>query len=150
MNNPEKIDTVAVEVLGDELCVYDRASKRVHALNPTAARVWQLCDGTRSPTDIAQLLSSEFGALDADALVTLTLEELDKGHLLRERGTPAGAMRTRLTRRRMIAGATATLVGGLDDRSAPGRRPDGYSYQYTDQHGHGYGNRNQHSHRYTD
>ncbi|HZQ10200.1 MAG TPA: PqqD family protein [Anaerolineae bacterium] len=120
MSNPQKIQTVAVELLGDELCIYNWASKEVHALNPIAARVWQLCDGKHSPSDLAEVLRSEFNAPNAEALVALTLQELDKAHLLAARGeSPASTLgddgtrvltRPRLTRRHLIAGATAALV----------------------------------------
>ncbi len=108
MRNPQKVQTVAVEVLGNELCIYNWGRKEVHALNPTAARIWQLCDGEHTLADLAEVLRSELNAPEPEALVALTLEELDKAHLLAEYGeSPA---RPRLTRRRLIAGATAALV----------------------------------------
>ncbi len=129
MSNPKKVGTVNVEVLGDELCVYDWASKRVHSLNNVAARVWQLCDGQHSPAEIAQTINAEFNTTNGEALVTLALEELNKAHLLiqptepqavqpshvneppalNEAGAPAVA-HSILTRRHVIAGATAALI----------------------------------------
>ena len=56
--------------------------QRVHALNHTAAFVWQRCDGRTAPADIAAALSAEVSLDDADAVVRLTLQELADAHLL--------------------------------------------------------------------
>ena len=54
MQHPKKIETVHVEMLDDELCLYDWQRLKVHNLNPTAAKVWQLCDGQTSPQEMVQ------------------------------------------------------------------------------------------------
>ena len=46
---PRQSRTTHTEQLGDEASVYDWARAQVHALNPTAARVWRQCDGATSP-----------------------------------------------------------------------------------------------------
>src|SRR5215203_3762902 len=84
MPSPKRAATVHVEQLGDEVCVYDWQRKEVHALNPTAARVWQLCDGQTSPAQIAATLQAELNVPDAEELVWLTLSKLEKAHLLAE------------------------------------------------------------------
>src|SRR5215213_3226334 len=84
MSNPKRAETVHVETLGDEVCVYDWQRKQVHALNPTAARVWQQCDGQTSPEQIAATLETELNVPDAEELVWLTLSKLEKAHLLAE------------------------------------------------------------------
>ena len=68
--------------LGDEASVYDWARAQVHALNPTAARVWRQCDGATSPDAIAAALRVEMGIPEADAVVDLTLRQLARLHLL--------------------------------------------------------------------
>lgn len=45
MMYPKQSKTVHVEMLNDELCLYDWQRKEAHALNPTAATVWQLRAG---------------------------------------------------------------------------------------------------------
>ena len=50
---PRQSPTTHTEQLGDEASVYDWARAQVHALNPTAARVWRQCDGATSPEAIA-------------------------------------------------------------------------------------------------
>jgi hypothetical protein len=46
---PRQSPTTHTEQLGDEASVYDWARAQVHALNPTAARVWRQCDGCDEP-----------------------------------------------------------------------------------------------------
>ena len=48
MPYPKQAASTHVEQLGSELCIYNWQRKEVHALNPTAARVWQQCDGQTS------------------------------------------------------------------------------------------------------
>src|SRR4029450_12963171 len=79
---PRQSPTTHTEQLGDEASVYDWAHARVHALNPTAARVWRLCDGATSPDAIAAALHRELGIPEADAVVDLTLKQLARRHLL--------------------------------------------------------------------
>ena len=79
---PRQSSTTHTEQLGDEASVYDWARGQVHALNPTAARVWRQCDGATSPDAIAAALRVEMGIAEADAVVDLTLGQLTRLHLL--------------------------------------------------------------------
>jgi Coenzyme PQQ synthesis protein D (PqqD) len=45
----------------DGLIVYQESTERVHHLNPTAAIVFQLCDGSRDATEIASIVAELFG-----------------------------------------------------------------------------------------
>ena len=83
---PKQAASIHVEQLGNELCIYNWQRKEVHALNPTAARVWQQCDGQTSLTQIAAILQAELQVPDAQAqeLAWLTLAQLEKAHLLHE------------------------------------------------------------------
>lgn len=49
-------------ILEDEGILYDPMTHAVHALNPVAALIWELCDGAHSPADIADLLGEIFEA----------------------------------------------------------------------------------------
>ena len=86
MPYPKQAASIHVEQLGDELCVYNWQRKEVHALNPTAARVWQQCDGQTSLAQIALMLQADLQVPDAEAkeLAWLTLAQLEKAHLLHE------------------------------------------------------------------
>ncbi len=47
---------VLAESVGEELVVYDSVTRSAHCLSADAARVWALCDGRRSPEEIAREL----------------------------------------------------------------------------------------------
>ena len=79
---PRQSSTTHTEHLGHEASVYDWARSEVHALNSTAARVWQLCDGATSRDAIAAVLRVEMGIPEAEAVVDLTLTQLARVHLL--------------------------------------------------------------------
>ena len=81
----------------------------MHALNPTAARVWQRCDGSTSPGEIAAVLRREMGTPEAEALVALTLEQLARVHLLE---VPVESRRDRpvTTRRWLLSRGVAAAM----------------------------------------
>ena len=123
MTHPKQSKTVHVEMLNDELCLYDWQRKEVHALNPTAATVWQLCDGQTSPQQMAGQLRGDLNAEQAEALVWASLEQLRKANLLEgEVAKPDG--RPILTRRQMLkvlgsAAAGAALLPVVSSIVAP-------------------------------
>jgi hypothetical protein len=72
-------DELLVDALGDELVVYDTRNHTMHRLNASAAAVWRLCDGVRTPAEIA----ADLGASDLDeAAVRGTIEDLESVSLL--------------------------------------------------------------------
>ena len=52
---------VSAVPLDDELVLYDPHTLEAFVLNPTAARIWTLCDGSRSAAAIAKELSTLYG-----------------------------------------------------------------------------------------
>src|SRR4051812_17019482 len=119
MANPQQSATVHVETLGEELCLYDWQRKLVHALNPTAARVWQRCDGQTSPQQIAATLAADLNLPNAEELVWLTLRQLEKAHLLAEEVVKP-AKRNVLPRREFLRlGVAAALLPVVHSIAAP-------------------------------
>jgi hypothetical protein len=49
-----------LETLDDEILLYHPAQTKVLYLNETASLIWKLCDGTRSPEEITELLQDAF------------------------------------------------------------------------------------------
>ena len=47
--------------LDDELVLYDARTTVAHVLNPSAAKIWELCDGSRTLPELAQALSLTYG-----------------------------------------------------------------------------------------
>src|SRR5919206_3923636 len=90
-------ENLIVEELDGEVLVYDIDRDRAHCLNSTAALVWKLCNGRRTPGDIARELQLTTETRDAndstraikasalkgtDELVWLALDQLSRDHLL--------------------------------------------------------------------
>ena len=53
---PEPVDRLDVHEVDDGLVVYHADTDRVHYLNPTAAVVLTLADGTRTEDELAELV----------------------------------------------------------------------------------------------
>jgi hypothetical protein len=62
--------------VGDELMVMDARADRVHVLNATMAAIWKLCDGGRSPEQIAQALSEAVDCSEVEDLLAATSDAL--------------------------------------------------------------------------
>ncbi len=55
---PEPASGIDVHEVEDGFVVFDASTDRVHYLNPTATVVFSLCDGSRTPAEIAALVQS--------------------------------------------------------------------------------------------
>jgi Glycine rich protein/Coenzyme PQQ synthesis protein D (PqqD) len=116
--HPLRSRTTYTEALGDEVCVYDWARHEVHALNPTAAYVWQLCDGKTSVGEMAERLR-ERQLPFAEQLVELALEVFKNKHLLDANST-APAASPAMSRRALVKrGLTAALLPVVASVVAP-------------------------------
>lgn len=93
-----KRDNILVSELEDEVLLYDVLDKRAHALNPTAAVVWQKCDGQTTLTDMAASLEAR-GIAPGEQAVTLALQELSKAGLVDQRSGVTGLSRREFARR---------------------------------------------------
>lgn len=54
-----------VEELDGGLVVYDAATSQAHSLDPVAARVWRVCDGARTVSDIARAVGLDRATAEA-------------------------------------------------------------------------------------
>ena len=110
-----RTEKLLIQEVGNELIVYDQENNASHCLNPMAATVWYYCDGNNTINDIAKLLEKELNIsknseVDMRGLVYLTLEELERYHLIKDYvKQPIGA--SGISRRKVVK--TATLVGGF-------------------------------------
>ena len=72
-------DQLLVQRTGPETLVYDERTHRAHCLDARATRVWELCNGARTESEIAAV----YGEGEAGrAVVSWTLGELEKSALL--------------------------------------------------------------------
>ena len=51
--HPQRAEGLETHVVADQVAVYDVPADRLHYLNPTAALVLELCDGSHSSLEIA-------------------------------------------------------------------------------------------------
>jgi hypothetical protein len=80
---PTIAEDLDVNETDDGLIIYQESTDRVHHLNPTAAVVFELCDGTRSAQDIARLVAETFGLADSpEAETNACLEDLIRENLI--------------------------------------------------------------------
>ncbi|HXK58788.1 MAG TPA: PqqD family protein [Acidobacteriota bacterium] len=82
--HPETRQDLEYRELDDGGVVYDTAFERIHTLNATAAYIWNLCDGTRSVSEIAEGLHQATGIHPDQALVdvvTLLVDFRNQGLL---------------------------------------------------------------------
>jgi UPF0716 family protein affecting phage T7 exclusion len=118
MQNPQaRRDALEIQDLGDELVIYDVRADAAHALQPLAARVWQLSDGTRDVPSLHAALATEAPFADVTvAEVWSALDGLADASLLEARITPPGG--EPITRRSAVLRVTA--AGALGALTVPG------------------------------
>ena len=84
---PVRTPGIIVQDIGDETLLYSAEGKAIHVLNPSARRIWELCDGEHSTVDLVQALRARFsiGAEhDVTADIRRTLEDLAARGLLQQ------------------------------------------------------------------
>lgn len=114
--NPKvRTERVSRQPSGESLFVYDANTSRYHELNLTAARVYELCDGSRSVAQIAQAMDAP-SVEEREALALATLAQLDRAGLT-EAPTPTARD---FSRRRFAAAVIAPLVLSVTAHAAAG------------------------------
>jgi hypothetical protein len=78
-------EKIVIKQIADEVLVYDCARDKAHCLNPSAAAVWQRCDGQTTVSEIARLLATD-GETVNEGIIWLALAELHRSNLLEEPG----------------------------------------------------------------
>src|SRR5262245_34586234 len=101
-----RTEGLVVKALPDEVLVHDLARHRTHCLNGSAAAVWRLCDGQRTPAEIARQLGRALEPRWTEEAVRLALDQLSRARLLTEPRplpTAAGGVTRRQTLQRLAA-----------------------------------------------
>ena len=75
---------ITTRVVEGEVIALDREAGLIHQLNPTAAYIWERCDGETSVAQIAAQLAQAFAIAPEIALrdVGATARQLEAKHLL--------------------------------------------------------------------
>lgn len=81
---PIQSPNVASRIYGNDAVVISPDEGKVRMLNPTATRIWQLADGTRSEEEIAVALTEEFDVdlIQARQSMLKLLAELSERQLI--------------------------------------------------------------------
>ena len=58
---PTRRQDLLSRTVEEEVVILNRDTGQVHRLNLTASYIWQLCDGTNTPDQIAEQLAAGFG-----------------------------------------------------------------------------------------
>jgi hypothetical protein len=61
--SPKRTDLLNIPV-DDEVMLHDKKQRKVYALNPVAALVWSLCDGTHTVEQIVASVKSQFSGYE--------------------------------------------------------------------------------------
>jgi len=80
---PEPAAQIETEIVEGEVLLYHPHDTRAVYLNPTAAVIWGLCDGSRSVREIVRLIGESYPeAVDLADHVTTTLGQLEESGVL--------------------------------------------------------------------
>jgi hypothetical protein len=104
---PVRKGGLVVQDLGDEVIVYDPLSHRAHALNRTAALVFERLDGKHDINAVARHVGQALEMPPQRALVTAAVNELSAASLL---ATPVDALPRRAMLRGLAAGLTPLVI----------------------------------------
>jgi hypothetical protein len=109
-----------VESVGDEIVVYDLATKEAHCLKALAATLFEYADGRRTTSDIAELASHRLGTPVSESDVSDAVGQLEHAGLLEVpllvrdgNGNGNGVSRREAMRRIGFAGAAAVAATPL-------------------------------------
>lgn len=84
-DNPlSRKENIVIQELSDEILIYDLNKNKALCLNKTSASIWHQCDGTKSVTEISQILANELKTSISEDIVWLALNQFKKNDLLAE------------------------------------------------------------------
>lgn len=103
-----RTDSLTLQHVGEEILVYDERNHQAYCLNSLGSAVWQLCDGQRTPVDLAAAATLTLGRAITEADVLPLLADLHANALLKRHPDAVA----HLSRRNVLArlGSTAALT----------------------------------------
>lgn len=94
-------DGLLIEMLPDEVLVYDLDRKKAHCLNQTAGLIWNHCDGQTSVEEMAIVLQQHSNARVDQDVVWFGLDQLRRARLI-ETPLVTPTDKSRLSRRELV------------------------------------------------
>lgn len=102
-------DLLTQELAGETL-FYDLLKDKAYCLNDTSARIWKLCDGTRSVEQITNEFRKDCHSSGSRELVLLAIDQFKKDDLLIESNIPTlDSVSRREAIRKIGLGSTVAL-----------------------------------------
>lgn len=92
---------IVIQEFGNEILIYDLKTDKAYSLNQSSALIWQLCDGEKTISEIAGIVSRRMQTLVSEDFVWLAVEQLNKDQLIEIKDYAATAFEA-TTRREMI------------------------------------------------
>ena len=71
-----RTEGLVVQDIEKEVLVFDLDRNKAHCLNPTAALVWQSCDGETPVAQVERTVCPDLPPQAAEQIVTLALQQL--------------------------------------------------------------------------
>ena len=106
-----RVEGFRIERTADEILAVKEGSLEAHAINQSAAAVYDLCDGNTSKSDMAAEIHRRTGLPDDDEIVDLALSELvETGLVLLHDPEPRSAVTRRALVRRLALSSTLALM----------------------------------------
>ena len=107
-----RVEGLQIERVADEILALKSGATESHALNQTAAIVFDLCDGAHSKSEMAAAIQHRTGLPADESVVDLALDGLVEAGLVMLDGSPtqAGITRRSLMRRLSLSAAAAALL----------------------------------------
>lgn len=85
MNNPQtRSENIVVQGMESEILIYDLKENKAFCLNETSAMIYQLCDGTKTVSDINNSVAKKLNQPANEDLVWLALDSFKKEKLIEE------------------------------------------------------------------
>jgi hypothetical protein len=106
-----RVEGVQIERAADELLALKEGSLEAHALNQSAAAVYELCDGNTSRSEMAAEIHRRTGLPADEEIVDLALSELvETGLVMLDDAEPQPAVTRRALVRRLALSSTLALM----------------------------------------
>jgi hypothetical protein len=106
-----RVEDVQIERAADELLVLKEGSLEAHALNQSAATVYDLCDGNASKSEMAAEIHRRTGLPVDEEIVDLALSELvETGLVVLDNPESRSAVTRRALIRRLALSSTLALM----------------------------------------
>ncbi len=94
-------ERLLIEILPDEVLVYDLDRKKAHCLNKTAALIWNYCDGETTIYEMGIILQDQSSTRVGEDVVWFGLDQLRRARLIDE--IPASSNQwAKLSRRELV------------------------------------------------